>query len=140
MVDTRDLSHWKACLSESKARIAARMEAIERRPRSQLLELIRDLEQHVALLERAVQQFETQYRGVPIPIMTWRHVRNDFVLIDCNHAAGEYLSDECLSPETTAGRIYGRRSKTFSRMMDCFHQQTVIEVKGGAGTDPSKRT
>jgi DNA-binding CsgD family transcriptional regulator len=38
-------------------------------------------------LRKSEERFRAQYKGIPVPTYTWQKVKNDFVLINCNHAA-----------------------------------------------------
>lgn len=71
--------------------------------------------------------FQTLYRFMPIPSITWRRQGRDFVLVDFNRAAGEFtdgLIVEYLGER--AGRLYADRPDIRRDMARAFRDRCVV--------------
>jgi len=46
------------------------------------------------LLKESRERAKAQFKGVPIPTFIWKHIDNDFILLECNHAAESFLTND----------------------------------------------
>lgn len=87
----------------------------------------RDVTDWISAEERLRQsevRFKAQYKGLPIPVYSWRNVGDDFVLEDYNHAAAEITRGRVanlLGARLSA--LYGDEPDIVDEMWQCFTEQ-----------------
>lgn len=74
------------------------------------------------------ERFRQQYRGIPIPTYTWQCRDHEFVLIDYNDAAEEFMLGETRSfVGMTARTIFRDEPDIPADLERCFHDRTTFK-------------
>ncbi|HQH99888.1 MAG TPA: PAS domain S-box protein [Deltaproteobacteria bacterium] len=99
-------------------------------PPNMVVQYIEDItEQRKALLslKESEERFKALFLGSPIPVMTWRHSENDFVLIEYNYAL-QKLAGEKVSDLLGAGcsQLFRDYPGIIGDMRRCFEEKTIV--------------
>jgi PAS domain S-box-containing protein len=94
----------------------------------------RDLNKEVRLhrqteqkLHESEERLKAQYQGIPIPTYTWQKQDSDFVLIDCNRAAGNITRGKIRQfLGTTLQEMYGNKPEILADFEKCFTEKSII--------------
>ena len=79
-------------------------------------------------LQASEQRLRAQYKGIPLPTLTWQKVNEDFVLIDYNDAA-QHLSNGKIA-RLLGGRakeLYTEGREVVENMARCLEERTIIK-------------
>ncbi len=79
-------------------------------------------------LQLAREQWRTQYKGTPLPTITWRHIDGDFELIDYNNAIEELTSGRIASfVGERASEMYPEEPEILGAMRECYETHRTIQ-------------
>lgn len=73
------------------------------------------------------EQWRAQYKGSPVPTMTWRHVDGDFELVDYNDAMEE-VTDAKISSYLgrLASEMYPDRPEILAGLIECYRTRRTL--------------
>ncbi len=81
-------------------------------------------------LRKSEERFRAQYKGIPVPTYTWQKVKNDFVLINCNHAAHHSTRRWATSNiEEKASSILTDKPDDLNDMKRCYRLKKDIQTQ-----------
>lgn len=79
-------------------------------------------------LENTRSELEAQYKGIPVPTYTWRHVGDDFVLMDYNEAADKSSQGRINSfKDKPAGEIFKDRPQVLADFDTCYRERRLVK-------------
>ncbi|MCX7918260.1 MAG: PAS domain S-box protein [bacterium] len=95
----------------------------------------RELEQEYRLYQQATDvikqkeaELRAQYQGFPIPTYTWQKQGDDFVLVDCNHAAENFTQGGIRQfIGKTLRELIGNRPEILADFEKCFAEKGVVK-------------
>lgn len=74
------------------------------------------------------EQWRAQYKGSPLPTMTWRHVDGDFEFVDYNDAIDEMTGGKLVSYlGRLASEMYPDRPEILAGMMECYKTRRTLQ-------------
>jgi PAS domain S-box-containing protein len=80
----------------------------------------------VALRESA-ERLRAQYKGVPVPTLTWRRTEGDFVLADFNDAAEKITRGNIKDYlGTKASEFFDTSPEVLKNINNCFNEKTTV--------------
>jgi PAS domain S-box-containing protein len=79
-----------------------------------------------AALLQSQERYRRQYKGIPIPTYSWRHVGDDFVMDDHNDAVAASYGNVASWIGKLASECLGAQSSGLAALRDCVAQQRTI--------------
>jgi PAS domain S-box-containing protein len=80
-----------------------------------------------AALRESEERFKAQYKGIPIPTVTWKKTGNDFVMVDYNVAADEITKGNIGDfVGIKAGDMYDHSPQIVRDFHQCFNEKSII--------------
>ncbi|MEA3239012.1 MAG: PAS domain S-box protein, partial [Candidatus Bipolaricaulota bacterium] len=74
------------------------------------------------------EQWRAQYKGSPLPTMTWRHVDGDFELMDYNDAIDEMTDGKLVSYlGRLASEMYPDRPEILAGLIECYRTHRTLQ-------------
>ena len=74
-------------------------------------------------LRESEVRFRAQYKGLPIPVYSWRRLDDDFVLVDYNHAAEEITEGNVAGLlGATASDLYRDAPEILEEIRQCYRE------------------
>ena len=91
----------------------------------------RDITRRVQAEEKlrdSQRRFKAQYKGLPIPVYSWRRIDDEFELIDYNHAAEEITQGNVVHLlGARASRLYQDEPELVEEMWQCYREQRSFQ-------------
>ena len=78
-------------------------------------------------LRKSEERFIAQFKGIPIPTLTWKRVDHDFVLIDYNDATYKMTDGKIVNLiNGTAKELYGDNPNIPADLEKCYYERSTI--------------
>ncbi|MFW6129442.1 MAG: response regulator [Candidatus Aminicenantaceae bacterium] len=82
-------------------------------------------------LAESEERFRSQYKGNPVPIYTWRRVKDDFILLDYNYASELITRGKIKAYKgKKLSKIYADNPEIINDIHRCFSEKTTIRREG----------
>jgi PAS domain S-box-containing protein len=79
-------------------------------------------------LRESELRFKTQYKGLPVPMYSWRRIDDDFVLMDYNYAAEEITHGKVVHLlGEKASELYRDAPDILEEMWQCYREQRPVQ-------------
>jgi len=79
-------------------------------------------------LRESEARFRAQYRGLPIPVYSWRRTDDDFVLMDYNYAAAEITGGHVADLlGCTANELYREAPEILEELEQCYRERRSFQ-------------
>ena len=92
-----------------------------------MVEDITDRKLAEAALRESEERFKAQYKGIPVPTLTWRRTETDFVLADFNGATEKITQNRIRDfLGTKAREFFDHSPEVLKNINRCFHEKTTF--------------
>jgi PAS domain S-box-containing protein len=93
-----------------------------------MVEDITDRKLAETALRESEERFKAQYKGIPVPTLTWRRMEEDFVLAEFNDATEKITQNKIMDYlGTKASEFFDNSPEVLKNINRCFNEKTTLQ-------------